>query len=264
MLKYVKLLALLMTLVLSTLLVSGCTLTEGVSKNEVKKKMTEYLESTYNKKFEVEEPQLIGNEGFGYNSYQAYAYPVDETKMRFRVQWEKGNPGNFDDGYIHAKWRNPAKDEFDGLLKEIYKDDIASSYGFNFNFKYYEIDFEDVKDLSYEQVVERYHDKIYIDMKYYVFVDGSIDKREEAEKVYSIIKRHILDKGIGTLCVTVSYMSSEFKDEFNREFNNVTLGRNGYDVDSLYKRKMLINGLGLTETDLESNHVEDIINEFEY
>lgn len=55
----------------------------GISKKEVKEKMTEHLKNTYNKEFVVEEPVLSGNEGFGYRVYNARAYPVDEPEMSF-------------------------------------------------------------------------------------------------------------------------------------------------------------------------------------
>ncbi|MEN2773721.1 hypothetical protein ABCY62_01460 [Acetivibrio clariflavus] len=70
----------LFLLMLFTLVV---LLAGGISKKEVKEKMTEHLKNTYNKEFVVEEPVLSGNEGFGYRVYNARAYPVDEPEMSF-------------------------------------------------------------------------------------------------------------------------------------------------------------------------------------
>lgn len=242
----------------------GCITLNGVNKGDVQKKMTEYLKNTYEKEFVVEEPRLLGNEGFGYRVYEARAYPKDDPEMRFRVRWEKGEPGIFDDGYIHAIWRNGAMAEFHKLLKDIYGEGVVSLYGFNFNFKHYEIDFNDVKDLSYSDLIKRYPDKIFCDMKYYVFVDGSIDKRQEAEKVYRLIKQHILDRNIGKFHLVVNYMSDDFREDFDKNFKSIRLGRNGYDADSLYKQRKLVNRMGLVDIDLKEDYINDIINEFDY
>ncbi|AEV70559.1 hypothetical protein [Acetivibrio clariflavus] len=180
------------------------------------------------------------------------------------VRWQIGDPGVFDDGYIHAKWREPAQEEFNRLLKEIYGENITSLYGFNFNSKYHKIDFNDVKDLSYEDVVKKYADKIYIDMKYYVFVEGEFNKREEAEKVYSLLKQHVLGREIVSFGLVVNYMASDFKKEFYDNFVDVRYGRNGYDDETLYNKGKFINTMGLVGVDLKDDYINDIINEFEY
>lgn len=259
---YVRIVLLFITVAVMTFFLSGCISPSGISKDEVKKKMTEYLKSTYNKEFVVEEPQLTGNEGFGYNVYQAYAYPSDDTKMRFRVIWEKGEPGIFDDGYIDTLWRNPAMKEFNELLNDIYGKNVFSIYGFNFNFKRYGKDINDVKDLTYSDVIKKYPDKILIDMKYYVFVDGSIDKREEAEKAYRVLKQHVLDKNIDSFSLIVNFMSDDFREEFDKNIDSVRLGRKGFERDTLHNNGKLINSIMLV--DLEDDYINYIIKKFVY
>ncbi|MFZ5988514.1 MAG: hypothetical protein ACOYWZ_15510 [Bacillota bacterium] len=171
---------------------AGCT-TPDASKDNVQKKIAEYLKKTYEKEFVVKKPVSTDN-----NTYEVWAYPKDDPEIGFKVSWKSGEPGEFKESYMNALWTSQAKEEFNKLLKDIYGEELKSIYSVQFNYKFHDIDLSEVKNLSYSDLLKTYTDKIRCGMEYYVFVDETIDKRKEAEKIYSLVKQHVLDKNIST------------------------------------------------------------------
>ena len=163
-------------------LTGGCSMFDSGKTDEIQKKMTDYLKNTYGKEFVVGKPKVSGNEFIGFSNYLADAHPKDDPDLKFGVIWNKNKPDVFQDNYLGTKWSKQGTVELEKKLREVYGDDFWLE---EYWMSYHDIR---VKDWNYPEIIKKYADKMQIVINYWVFIDGKLDKKHEAERAYKILK----------------------------------------------------------------------------
>lgn len=62
----------------------------------------------------------------------------------------------------------------------------------------------------------------------------------------------------------MKFMSNDFKQEFNENYQSIINMEKGYNDSTLYKEGKLINRLGFMQDHLKDDPVNDIISRFMY
>lgn len=251
--------------------IGGCTMPDNKSE-EVKKGMEEYLKSKYGEEFTAEKPNLTGNAGFGYKVYQTYASPKEKPEIRFVVRWEVGDPGVYGDGYLYSKWTAEGEVEVAKTLKEVYGEDVP--YIYDYYLSRYREDLlkpEEYK-MTYKDTLEKYVNDSSTSISYVIFRDKELDKRIEAEKVYTVYKQLIYDnKILEGYTIHVYYIPQEYKKEFLVRFNKAkTYQTYDYSAEKLHEEGHLISFLSVFG--VSKNHrdpivvksAEELIDQFKY
>jgi hypothetical protein len=229
---------------------------------DIQKNMKEYLDTTYEKEFIVEEPKLIGNSGFGYSTYQALAYPKDDPKAAFGIQWNKDNEA-YVDSYLNEIWTKQAEEEVNEMLKEYYGEEVILDYEFNFAFYRYNINPNEVKNLNHKEVMIKYPDKILCNIKSYIFMDNSFDKNIEAKNVFNFFIKHIRDRKVESYHIRANYFTKDYKDEFEGRYEKIRTYQEEVGFDQLYRKGKLINRVVLSWGEKVGDYA-DVVEKFKY
>lgn len=238
----------------------------------VQKGMEKYLENRYGSEFVVEKPILTGNAGFGYNVYQAYAYPKDKPELRFVTSWDNGDPGRYDDGYLRVKWTAEGKVEVAKVLKEVYGEDVPFIYDYYLSTYRQDLLSPEEFKMTYRDTLEKYVEDSSTRIEYVLFRDGEIDKTVEAEKAFEVYKRLIYDNSIlQGYRIYIVYIPKEYKEEFMPRFNEAK-NKQIYDYtpEKLFEEVHLINSLsifGVSKNQKDPiiiNSAEELIDMYDY
>lgn len=251
----------LILLVMLVTMLSGCGYCD-IEFMKVRKEMKIYLEDKYKKEFVVKDLVLTGNEGFGYNTYIAKAYPKEKPDLIFRVGGNKKEPGKYKDEYLSEKWSMQGKAEVALLLKRIYGEEILMKYDFYVHYSVLQdpMQLEKLKKLNHSEVLALYDlDKTsYITC--YVFVD-QLDKKSEAEKAYQVFEEHMIKNKVKDPHLFIYFLSKNYKDRFLSIYKNYDRYEQEFKHDKLKKENKLINFVSIGS---KVNDVSDVINRFEY
>lgn len=221
-------------------------------REEVQQNMKEYLERTYEKEFVVEKPVLKGNEGFGYKTYVAKAYPKEDRSLQFYAAWDIGEPGYYDDDYLKVLWSRQGTEELTGVLEGIYGEgNVIVEYELSYNNRKF-------KDCNYVEAIQKSKGNAFIDINYYVFSNNDIDKQKEAENIFKIYKQYILDYNTKMYFFNVDYVLKECKDEYDEILKDLN-----YDYDQLYQEGKIFNLLHLDDLSPADNS-QGVLNKFKY
>lgn len=233
-------------------LIGGSSISNQKSE-QLKQEMNEHLNKKYGMEFEfVQRPKLVGNEGFGYNTYQAKAIPKGQPELEFIVAGDKSTPGVYVDYYLKSKWSNEGKNEIEKTIKEVYgsETDFILKYEFNFNDK-------EFKDLSHMQVLDKC--KPYVIITYDIFSDEKFDKNKEAEKAYKTMKPYLYDNKINNYMFIISFYSKEYKQKYIAL--NGRLDEKSWDT--LHNEGLYINYLNI-DGHVEIKNAIDLVQYFKY
>lgn len=190
----------------------------GGKTDEIQKNMTDYLKNTYGKEFVVGKPKISGNEFIGFSNYMADAYPKDDPDLKFNIIWNKNKPDVFQDNYLGTKWSKQGTAVMEKKLREVYGDDFwLKEYWLSYNDKR-------VKDWNYPEIIKKYADKMRVDIRYFVFIDGKQDKKYEAERAYKILKENCIDLKIMQYNFGVTYVLKEKKSALNEVYSKTKEG----------------------------------------
>lgn len=227
-------------------LTGGCSMFSGGKTDEIQKNMTVYLENTYGKEFVVGKPKVSGNEFIGFNNYQADAYPKNQPDLKFGIIWNKNKPGVFQDNYLGTKWSKQGTVEMEKKLREVYGDDFwLEEYWISYNDK-------KVKDLDYPEIIKQYADRMRVDIRYFVFIDGKMDKKYEAKKMYKILKENLIDLKTMQYYISVGYIAKDKKPQLLNIYSSTTRNDHGRSMPDLHKAGILKNWIGINYTDEET------------
>lgn len=201
---------------------------------DVQNGMQKYLNHKYGIEFEfVKKPYLTGNEGDGYK-YQAKAIPVGKPEYEFFVEGDRQNSGTYIDGYLQTKWTYQGKQEVEKKIKETYGSN--ADFNLRYTFRYNDDEF---KELSYQEVIAKCKGSAYVNISFDMFNESEINKEDEADKAFMIIKSYLLDNSIHKYDFTVAYFNKNFKNEYVANGNYE--GKKSFE--ELFKEKKLINFL---------------------
>jgi hypothetical protein len=230
----------------------GCGQVQGQSKTEgpVQLKMEKYIKDVYKEDFVVEVPMHHTDEGGISDYYHAVAYPKKDKSLKFEIDY---SGGKLSDTYMDVKWSKEGSIKLGNELNWTYGEKI--SYYFELN----EETNASTRKMNYLQVIANSPNKGYMNIVYYVFLDGPLNKQKEARKVYEILKPTVLDNKIPFYNVSVFFFESKYKNLFF-----IKDGDDGsLDDDNLYKTKKLLNVIYIGEVDNVTN-VDGIVKEFKY
>ncbi len=242
---------------------SGCWDIPKYSEEDLAKihsNMEQYLKNTYQKDFIVKKPKVTGNEGFGYNLYQAVATPIDNHKVEFTIAWDKRDPNKYEDTYLNKLWTYQGKDEVGQLLKKVYGYEVPFEYYFFYNYERLDVEKNNLKKLNYKDIIEKHSNDIKCTIICYFFTNKDVDKKAESEKAYMFYKQYILNNKINDYFITNTYLVEELRNEFLTKLNNGTLN---FNPNELYRENKLINSLRMNYKQ-NNNSSEDILKRFDY
>lgn len=202
------------------------------------------MKNTYGKNFVIEKPKSSRNEGFGYVQHVANAYPEDDKDLKIAVTWNK-NSGEFTDTYLATKWTKQGMQEMEKKLRVVYGDSFKLE-----NYKVYFSD-KNLKDLDYKDIINKYAHRMRLDIIYYVFLDGNLNKEYEAQRAYRILKENFIDidptEELQYFFV-VEYIRNGEKLKFNDLYSKSTESDGKRSPDNLYKLGILEDWIRITYT----------------
>jgi hypothetical protein len=218
--------------------------------------MTDGLKKIYGKEFVVGRPHMTGNPGFGYH-YEAKAYPKDNPDVKFTVAYNMNQKGDYGENYLEKLWTNQGKHDLEKSIRQIYGQDAYVDYSFRYNnIKY--------KYLTHSEVMKVCNGLPAIDIQYYIYTHGNIDKKKEAEKAYNILKSNLLDYNIMRYFFTVTYLSYSFKNEFEKNGYVISKDLDKLSFDDLHRSHKLINYLKVQQITLNPDEIKKVnINDVE-
>ena len=228
-----------------------------ITADQVRQQMTEYLTKKFEKDFVVERVVRTGNEGFGYNKFVGKAYPKDDPTMRFGVAWDVGTPGEYYDNYLSKLWSIQGKAEIAATLKEVYGKEIALQYKISLNKA-------ELQGLSHSEVIGKYGNESVLNLSYFVFISGVVDRKTEAERVFKIFKRHVMDNKIEHYFVTAYYFTKEFENQFMKSFSDPEKFGKEFDSDRLHDAHKLVDKVQINNMTRPVRKIDDIISIFSY
>jgi hypothetical protein len=228
----------------------GKVQSQGKTEGPVQLKMEKYIKEAYKEDFVVEVPMHHTDEGGISDYYHAVAYPKKDKSLKFEIDY---SGGKLSDTYMDVKWSKEGSIKLGNNLNWTYGEKI--SYYFELN----EETNASTRKMSYSQVIANNPNKGYMNIVYYVFLDGDLNKQKEAEKVYEILKPTVLDNKIRTYELAVYFIDNKYKDYF---IKNRT-GDGMLDDDNLYKSRKLINVIYSIAVDNIKNK-DDLMKRFKY
>lgn len=167
----------------------GSFMCDASSSISIKKNMEEYMRATYGREFVVPEPQLVGGSwGRPATTYvSSDAYPADDPEIKFDISWDT-QERTYKDTYLAARWSTEGKKAMERKLREAYGEG-------NFFIRKYFSGWYDVKDqkFTWQDVMKNRSERNRIDFKYFVFFDGRLDRKKEAQRAYKILKENLID-----------------------------------------------------------------------
>jgi hypothetical protein len=229
---------------------------------DIQKNMKEYLDTAYEKEFIVEEPKLIGNTGFGYSTYQALAYPKDDPKVAFGIQWNKDNEA-YVDSYLNEIWTKQAEEEVNEMLKEYYGEGVILDYEFNFNLFINNVDPREAKNLNHKEIMVKYPDKILCKINIYTFMNDEFDKTTEAKRLFSFLNKLFLERKVESYFIDANYFTKDYKNEFIKRYERIKSYQEEVGFEKLYQEGSLINTVVIKHGRIYDDYC-DIYEKFKY
>jgi len=223
---------------------------------KIRKNMADYLKNIHEKEFEVEKPYIFGNEGHGYNTYRAKAYAKDNPELKFDVAWDKGDPGYYYDNYLSYLWSFQGEEEIRAKLRELYGQEVYLLYVFNTKK-------EGVKKLNHSEILSKYGDDSYFELKYYFFISGEFDKKVEAERVYKIFQNYITKNNVKYYHLVAYCFKESYRDEFLRSFSDLPKFKREFSSEKLHAESKLVNAVFINIKD-SINSIDDIVKILQY
>jgi hypothetical protein len=167
----------------------GSFMCDASSSISIKKKMEEYMRTTYGREFVVPEPRLVGGSwGRPATTYvSSDAYPADDPEVKFDISWDT-KERTYIDTYLAARWSTEGRKAMEQKLREVYGEG-------NFFIRKYFSGLNDVKDqkFTWADVMKNRSERNRIDFYYAVFFDGALDRKKEAQRAYKILKENLID-----------------------------------------------------------------------
>ena len=232
------------------LCITACLLTACLSEEEkaerkmIQANMKTYLEEAYGMPFVVKTVRVQSNTGFGYIRHIAHAYPKEDKEMKIVVTYDK-NTGEFEDSYLGTKWTNEGKAYMEEKLREVYGDNF---YIQNFDFYY---NAKDYKDLSFEEVYKKRAGSIRIDLGYFVYLENEINRYDEAEKAYKILKENFIEAGEAHVLqyfFAVEYIRQGERDKHEKMIAHPSKDEEPFSPSYLYENGLLVDWFRLSYT----------------
>jgi hypothetical protein len=248
------------SLVITAIVMGGLLVSCG-NTEEVREGMTQYLKKTYETEFVVGKPYKRNLGVFGYD-YQANVHPKDNPEVEFIIRGDRDNSGVYLEYYLPALWSYQGKKEIDKSLRNIYGElYFLDWYDFGFNNNKF-------KEMNHSQVITKCNGKANIKISYYVFADDPIDKKNEAKKIYKLLKTYMINNSIEKYSVNVYFLKKSLKNnpwKFRDEFKNLkSISEASEKLDRLHKEKVLIDviyfkHIVLRKSEIKKIGVKDII-----
>lgn len=227
-----------------------------VAKKDMRIKVAEIetkLEKKYEKDFTWVDSSQSWNAGFGTTSY--YYFKCEEDGLIF------GYSGG-EDSYLFTKWSKEGRKYIDAAIKEVYTED----YQFEFSLSMQPKNAVGMEKMNYDEAVqylkENKDEKIgsASDMICYVFVDGTINKEDEAIRIFELLMKCKFDKEVGGYLFAVYYINKNHVDEV--DLNELSHYSPEYRKE-LHDKNIIINGVGFRDND-QIEAVNDIYKQFVY
>lgn len=233
----------------------------------VKQNMENYLRATYGKEFVVSEPRLVGgNWTRPPNEYISRdAYPADDSEIKFDISWFI-RPRTYSDHYLTAKLSTEGKRAMEKKLREVYGEG-------NFYIQRYESGWSKVNlkvddhRLTWSDLMNTRSERSNIDFSYFVFFDGKLDRKKEAQRACKILKENLIDYKVGHYNFSVDYIYSNKKKECMDIWRDKERSRHETS-ETMYKSGILkdwirVNYWGKGSSDIldqEVKSAEDLLN----
>lgn len=201
-------------LLILLLIITGCFFSVNVQE-----RMKNYLEKRYEKKFVVEEPKIVkGNEMFGYSLYSAAAHAVDEPDVIFPVYYDaKG--GKTNESYLAQKWSDTGREITKKEIEEIYGCEVYIwNYAFYYRADWKERDFDKIKNLSHNELLEKYGKDCGRTVQAVIFLNRKFDFDKDAElldKVYE--KLFMKDRAMERFEINILFGNAKYKDKLIKQ-----------------------------------------------
>jgi len=203
-------------------------------KLSVKENMEKYMRTTYGKEFVLSEPRLVGG-GWGRPAttyVSKKAYPVDDHEIKFDISWDT-QERTYIDTYLAARWSMEGRMAMERKLREVYGEG-------NFFIRKYFSAWNDAKDqkFTWADVMKNRSQCNRIDFSYFVFFDGALNRKKEAQRAYKILKANFIDYKVRQYHFSVYLMYSNKKKEFFDMWTDEKR-RKHEDQDTMHKSELL-------------------------
>ncbi|MGL5354121.1 MAG: hypothetical protein ACRDA5_12480, partial [Clostridium sp.] len=154
----------------------------------IKEDMKIYLDEKYGKEFVVEKLEKHSSEAESGAGYLAESYAVDDETLRFKVKFDERNDEMYQDSYILKLGSREGQGKLDIYLKELYGEKVNFEYNMTglMGYENYNVSIEDFINKEKRSGV--------IKINYYVFTDSDLDKEKEAEKIFEVYEKFLLNK----------------------------------------------------------------------
>lgn len=250
-------------LVVLIMILGGRFMCEAGSSISIKKKMEDYMRTTYGKEFVVPEPRLVGGSwGRPATTYVSRdAYPADDPEIKFDISWDT-QERTYIDTYLAARWSTEGKKAMEQKLREVYGEG-------NFLIDKYFSALNDAKDqkFTWADVMKNRAERNRIDFSYFVFFDGGLDRKKEAQRAYKILKDNLIDYKVRQYNFAVLFIYKDKKEEliniYADEEKNSQMGMDELHKDGLLKDWIRVNYWGKGFSKLlgkEVESAEDLLN----
>lgn len=173
--------------------------------------------------------------------YYVSCYPKTDVDIRFIVVWHKGKPEKATDTYINSRLKYPDELKLIQYIRE------TLGYDTLMYFEFYLTDIRnDMKDMENQDILEKYKDKLYIDVQCHTFVN-ELNPKEEIDRAYSMLENYFYDK-FGDWNLHIYFYSENYKNVLTQQYeenNNFFKTMDTATANRLYKEGQLINALHL-------------------
>lgn len=202
--------------------------------SKVKKDMEEYLRTTYGKEFVLNKPLLVGGSWvFPATTYISRdAYPADDPELKFDISWDT-KERTYKDSYLAVKWSQEGKKAMERKLREVYGEGnfLIDKYWSGWNKT------EDQK-FTWADVMKNRAERNRIDFRYFVFFNGALDRKKEAQRAYKLLKENLIDYKVMQYNFGVCFIYSNKKKEFLDMWADEERKRHE-DQDTMHKSGLL-------------------------
>jgi hypothetical protein len=199
--------------VIAVILIALTTTAWGFSifgeSSKIKKDMEEYLRATYGKEFVLPDPRLVGSSWvFPATTYISRdVYPADDPELKFDISWDT-KERTYKDSYLAVKWSTEGRKVMEQKLREVYGEG-------NFFIRKYWSGWNKTEDhkFTWADVMKNRSEHNRIDFSYFVFFDGGLDRKKEAQRAYKILKENLIEYKVMQYNFSVEFIYSNKKKE---------------------------------------------------
>ena len=210
--------------------------TEAMKKEAeiVRNKIEKAIEKKYGLDFDVELPEIQGNEGFGYDVMLAKARTTTGDRFDFNVQWVISKDKLDYDTYISAKMGHEAWKIWESKLNASYGEVYGVYYMFGVNADFESSHYNELKDMKVEEILKKYPEKILVEIQFSTVVNN-LDVDVEAKRIYELT-RWFGEKELSGITFIVTFGQNEKKVEFLKRYKD-----GGSSPQRMYDDGVLIN-----------------------